>query len=126
MIKKILSAVEEKQRKKEYGKGTIICKSDKELDEAFDKFNSQLSSPGGAAEKLGVSRAYIHMLEKSGKIRAYRLVKEDVNWDKYPLWMKLSTSPTDEFIYIPDEDIEKVRKEMIAKAENKLKRLKGK
>ena len=75
---------------------------------------------------LGVSRAYIHNLEKDGKIRAYRLFKDDIHWDNYPLWMKLSVAPKDEFIYIPVEDIEKIRKEMIMRAEKKIKKLKGK
>lgn len=125
-IKKLMSDIAEKRQVQEHGKGTITCKTDAELEKVFEKFEAQLVSPGAAAEMLRVSRAYIHNLEKDGKIRAYRLSKDDIHWDNYSLWMKLAVAPKDEFIYIPVEDIEKIRKEMIIKAEKKLKRLKGK
>ena len=98
----------------------------KEFDEIFDKFKGQMISPGGASGMLRVSRAYIHQLEKEGKIRAYRIWHENVNWDDLPLKWRLFTKVTDVYIYIPIVDIEKVKKEMIEKAEAKLKKLKGK
>ena len=126
MLKKIIKKTDEIQEKKQWGKGTIVLNSMEEFDEIFDKFKGQMSSPGGAAGMLGVSRSYIHQLEKEGKIRVYRIWTEDVSWDELPLKWRLFTKVKDVYIYIPDEDIEKIRKEMIKKAEAKIKKLKGK
>jgi len=58
-------------------------------------------SPGGAAGKLGVSRAYIHQLEREGKIRVYRIWDEDIDWDQLPLKWRLFTRVKDViFIYL--------------------------
>lgn len=82
----------------------------KEFDKIFDQFEGQMSSPGGAAGMLGVSRAYIHQLEKEGKIRAYRIWHDDLQWDSMPLWLKLQVAKKDMYIYIPNEDIKKIKK----------------
>ena len=126
MLKKIVTKLNEKQEKKNWGKGTIVLDSMKEFEEIFDKFEGQMISPGSAASELRVSRAYIHQLEKEGKIRAYRIWHEDIEWDSLPVWMKLMVAKKDVYIYIPDEDIKKVKKEMIKKAEARIKKLKGK
>jgi len=126
MLKKIITKMNVRQEKKQWGKGTIVLNSMKEFDKIFDQFKGQMLSPGGAAGKLGVSRAYIHQLEKEGKIRAYRIWHEDIGWDDLPLRWKPFIATKDVYIYIPEEDIEKVRKEMIKKAEEKIKKLKRK
>ena len=126
MLKKIIKKIDETQEKKQWGKGTIVLNSMEEFDEIFDKFKGQMISPGGAAGKLGVSRAYIHQLEREGKIRVYRIWDEDIDWDQLPLKWRLFTRVKDVYIYIPIEDLDKVKKEMIKKAEEKIKRLKGK
>lgn len=126
MIKKIIRKMNEKQERKNWGKGTIVCNSMQEFDKYFDEFKAQMSSPGAAASRLGVSRAYINQLEKEGRIRAYRIWNEDIHWDNLPLRWKPFIAVKDVYIYIPDEDIERIRAELIKKAENKLKKLKGK
>jgi hypothetical protein len=126
MLKKVIRKLDEKEEKKEWGKGTIVLNSMEEFDKIFDKFRGQMISPGGAADMLGVSRAYIHQLEREGKIRAYRIWHDTVDWDELPLKWRLFTKVTGVYIYIPVEDLEKVKKEMIKKANDKLKRLKGK
>lgn len=125
MLKKIIRKMDEIEEKKKWGKGTIVLESMKDFDVIFDKFKGKMVSPGGAAGRLGVSRAYIHQLEKEGKIRAYRIWQEDVDWDSIPLKWRLFLKVKDVYIYIPDEDIEKVRKEMIKKAKDKIKKLEG-
>lgn len=126
MLKRILTKINDKQERQSWGKGTIVLASMEEFEKIFDSFKGQMVSPGNAAERLGVTRSYIHLLEKEGAIRAYRILHDDIDWDKMPLWAKLIVSPRDVYIYIPDEDIVRVRKEMIKKAEAKIKRLKGK
>lgn len=125
MLKQIIRKMDEREEKKKWGKGTIVLESMKAFDKIFDDFKGQMVSPGGAAGMLGVSRAYIHQLEKDGKIRAYRIWQEDVDWDSLPLKWRLFLKVKDVYIYIPMEDIEKVRKEMIKKAKDKIKKLEG-
>jgi hypothetical protein len=95
----------------EVGKGTIMVRTVKELNEIAEKFNWNVVSPGGAANMLGVSRAYIHQLEKNGIIRAYRM---DSNFEKkgIPKILQLLMKTNRKFyIYIPVEDIEKIKAE---------------
>jgi hypothetical protein len=125
MIVKIVSKMNKKRETKNWGKGTIEVKSMDDFDKIFKKFDGKMVSPGGAAATLKVSRAYIHQLEKEGKIRAYRIWHDDIHWDDLPLWAKLMVAKKDVYIYIPDEDIKKIRKEMIQKAEARIKKLKG-
>ena len=126
MLKKIITKMNVRKEKKQWGKGTIVLNSMEEFDKIFDQFKGRMLSPGGAAGSLGVSRAYIHQLEREGKIRAYRIWHEDIGWDGLPLRWKPFIAAKDVYIYIPEEDIEKVRKEMIKKAEEKIKKLKRK
>lgn len=92
--------------------GTIRVKTMEELNGAMEQFEWQVLSPGGAASMLGVSRAYIHQLEKNKKIRAYRL---KANFDKKGLskLMQLLITPPrgNDYIYIPIVDLETYRKE---------------
>jgi|WetSurMetagenome_2_1015567.scaffolds.fasta_scaffold509064_1 hypothetical protein len=95
----------------EIGKGTIMVKTVEELNEIAEKFNWQVVSPGGAANMLGVSRAYIHQLEKNGLIRAYRM---DSNFNKKgisKIIQLLINTNRKFYIYIPVEDIEKIKAE---------------
>jgi|SRR5208337_3725087 len=126
MVKRIIAKINEGQERTQWGKGTIVCKSMEEFDKYLNQFKGQVASPGTAAARLGVSRAYINQLEKEGRIRAYRIWNEDIHWDSLPLKWKPFVAVKDVYIYIPDEDIERIREELIKKAENKLKQLKGK
>lgn len=125
VIKTIRKALDAKMESKERGEGTIVC-TDKEFDKVLDQFKGALVSPGTAAQLLGVSRSYVNQLEREGKIRAYRIERDNVNWDGLPLRWKPLISVKDVYIYIPEEDIEKIRSEMIQKAKNKIKQLKAK
>lgn len=125
MLKKGMTKISVLRERKNIGKGSIVLNSMEEFDTVFDNFKGQMVSPGGAAARLGVSRSFIHHLEKEGKIRAYRIGCDDIQWDKMPLWAKLLVSPRDVYIYIPDEDIEKVRQQMLKKAEDRINELKG-
>jgi hypothetical protein len=108
------------------GNGTIVVETMEAFNEILDKFNGQMVSPGGAAQILGVSRAYIHQLEKDKKIRVYRISDDKVNWDVLPVWARLLMPKRSDYIYIPCEDIERVKTEMIEKAEARLKKLRSK
>ena len=110
------------------GKGTIRVDSVKKLSKILDEYKVKggCVSPGGAAARLGVSRQYIAHLEKTGKIRAFRIPYKNIRWDDLPLWQRMITVQRSEYIYIPSEDIEKLRKEMLEKAEEKVKKLKDK
>ena len=91
----------------------------------LEEFNYKMVSPGGAAGKLHVSRSYVHQLEREGKIRVYRVWDEDLDWDDLPLWVKIITPRKGMYIMIPEEDIEKIKKERIEKAKETIKKLKG-
>lgn len=45
-------------------------------------------------------------------------------WDDLPLWVKVITPRRDMYIMIPTEDIEKLRKEKLKKAEETIRKLK--
>ncbi len=106
--------------------GTILVNTMDELSKILDAFDHQMISPGGAAQFLGVSRAYIHQLEKEKKIRAYRILDEHIKWDSLPSWARLLAVKRAAYIYIPMEDLKEVKREMIEKAEARLKKLKSK
>jgi hypothetical protein len=128
MLKKIKTRQDEKREKKNWGKGTVVFDKMKDFDKIFDEFSDKggMVSPGKAAAMLSVSRDYVHQLEKEGKIRAYRIWHDDLDWDRLPLWAKIMVAKKDVYIYIPVADIEIIKKEMIKKTEAKLKKLKGK
>ena len=69
---------------------------DEKLAALFDRFEGRLTSPGGAAAMLGVSRKTIHTLCKRGTLRAFASDDED-QWGPFkfgPRW-----------VWIPLEDI---------------------
>jgi hypothetical protein len=115
---------EEKEQKRNFGPRTVICKNQEEFEKVFEEFNNGMISPGGAADKLHVSRSYIHQLEREGKIRVYRVWDEDLGWDDLPLWVKIITPRKGMYIMIPTEDIERLKKDRIKKAEETIKKLK--
>ena len=125
MIKKARIKLDEHIEKQKWGKGTVMLNTMKELDKVFDEFRGQLVSPGTAAANLGVSRAYVNQLEKEGRITAYRIYSENVNWDELPLKWKLFVAVKDVYIYIPVDDIERISQELIEKTEKKLKKLRA-
>ncbi len=112
--------------KKNWGKGTILCKSWDEYEGYADAFEGDAVSPGSAAGQLGVSRVYINQLEKEGKIRAYRIIVDDKMRKHTPFWLRVFMPTKQVFIMIPSEDIRKIKEAMIKKAEAKIKKLKGK
>lgn len=115
----------EKEEAKNYGENTIFCKNMDHFKKIINEFNGQMVSPGGAAGMLHVSRAYIHQIEKEGRIRVYRVWDEDLEWKELPLWVRVLTPKRSQYIMIPIEDIEKIKKERIEKAKETIKKLKG-
>ena len=116
---------EEKEHKANFGPRTVVCRNQEEFNKVLEEFNYQMVSPGGAADSLHVSRSYIHQLEREGKIRVFRVWDEDLDWDDLPLWVKIITPRKGMYIMIPVEDIEKLKKERIQKAEQTIKKLKS-
>jgi hypothetical protein len=49
---------------------------------------------------------------------------EDLGWDDLPLWVKIITPRKGMYIMIPTEDIERLKKDRIKKAEETIKKLK--
>jgi len=114
----------DKAERKEWGKGTIVFDSWEEFEKKIEH-DKGLVSPGGAASMLGVSRSYIHQLEKEGKITVYRIWAEDVDWDSLPFWVKALVPKREIYGFITAEEVERVRSEMIKKAKDKIKKLEG-
>ena len=125
MKKRIADRVHEKEEKKNWGKGTIICHSWEEFEEVAKDCGYKAVSPGGAAAELGVSRSYIHQLEKEGKIRAFRIIVDDKMWKYVPFWLKVFSPKKAVYVLIPEKDLEKIKKEMLRKAKEKIQRLEG-
>jgi len=114
------------EEEKQWGKGTVICHSWDEFERLSEETPGGFVSPGGAAGKLGVSRVYINQLEKEGKIRAYRIIVDANMRKSEPFWVRVFMPTKDVFIMIPSVDLDKIKDEMINKAEAKIKKLKGK
>ena len=108
-LKDLMDELDNRRVDKEYkgGKGTIYLKSVEEFEKVSEFFKGNLLSPGGAAARLGVSRAMIHQLERDGKIRAYRFVDTFEDWDKQPFYLKLLLNRKTLTIWIPIEDLDK-------------------
>lgn len=107
------------------GKATVVvgALSREEFRKTFRELG-RLVSPSYAAEKLHVSRSYVKQLEKEGKIRVYRVRAEDIDWAELPGWAWFIVPPKKKlFVFIPEEDIEARRKEMLRKAEERLQKL---
>ena len=88
---------EELEREEGGGKGTIWLKSREEYNEIAEKCKGYLLSPGGAAGRVGISRARVHQLEAEGKIRVYRMKAEEVPYteedfkeelERLPFWIR--------------------------------------
>lgn len=67
---------------------------DEDLHALFERFDGRLTSPGGAAALLGVSRSTIHTLGKRGRLRVFEgpeirhaggLITEGPRWVYIPL-----------------------------------------
>ena len=129
MGKRILShwadKAEEKEQEANFGPRTVVCRNQEEFNKVLEEFNYKMVSPGRAADKLHVSRSYIHQLEKEGKIRVYRVWDEDLDWDDLPIWVRVLTPRRGMYIMIPEEDIERIKKERIKKAEQTIRKLKS-
>jgi len=129
MKKRILNYWADKAEKKEqeanFGPRTVVCRNQEEFNKVLEEFNYQMVSPGGAADKLHVSRSYVHQLEREGKIRVCRVWDEDLGWDDLPSWVRILTPRRGMYIMIPIEDIEKIKKERIKKAEQTMRKLQG-
>lgn len=115
-----------KEEEINWGKGTVVCKSWGEFDRYAQEYDGRVVSPGGAAAELEVSRSYINQLEKEGKIRAYRIIVDDKTRKDLPFWMRVFAPTKNVYIFIPSEDIERLKKEMISRVEKRLKELKRK
>jgi hypothetical protein len=111
--------------KKEWGKGTIVFDSWEDFEHTV-RHEKGLVSPGGAASMLGVTRSYISQMEKEGKITVYRIWAEDVDWDSLPFWVKALVPRREMYGFITVDEVERIKNEMIRKAEDRIKRLKGK
>jgi hypothetical protein len=96
-------------------KGTIRLNNLAELDLAHESFKGESAvSPGGAAGMLGVSRAYIHQLEKEKKIRAFRIKEEKLNLSElsglpFSYKLLLLLSKRQDYIFIPVVDLVEYR-----------------
>ena len=93
----------------------IRLKTMEEFDDIANQFEEKgMVSPGGAAGYLGVSRAYIHQLEKDKRIRAYRIKSKVIALDKLPYVFKLLIGKPvfEDYIYIPVEDLDSYREEV--------------
>ena len=116
---------EQKEQETNFGPKTVVCKNQREFEKVLRQFNNQMVSPGGAADKLHVSRSYVHQLEREGKIRVYRVWDEDLGWDDLPIWVRVLTPRRGMYIMIPVEDIEKIKNERIERAKERIKKLRG-
>ena len=88
---------------KNYGKRTIVCNSWEEFDEAIKDIECGLVSPGGT----GLPRSYVQELEKQGLIRVIRVIVDSK--EQPPVLLRFLYSPKDEYVYIPVDDIKKVK-----------------
>ncbi len=113
-LRDFMDELENRRLDKEFkgGRGTIWLKNLDEFIKISEFYKGQLVSPGGAAAQLGVSRAMIHQLERDGKIRAYRFIVTNEDWDKYSFHMKLLLNRKSLTIWIPVEDIENYAKKV--------------
>ncbi|MFO0792626.1 MAG: hypothetical protein U0586_01035 [Candidatus Brocadiaceae bacterium] len=83
----------ELEQEEEGGKGTIWLKSDKEYEDIIDKCAGNLMSPGGAAARVGISRARVHQLEAEGKIRVYRVKAKELPYTEEDFREELKELP---------------------------------
>jgi len=95
-------------------KGTIRFDTYEEFDQACKDLDWQVVSPGGAANMLHVSRAYIHQLEKDKRIRALRVRYDKISNKNFSRTLRLLITPPKywDYIFIPVVDVEEIKEEM--------------
>ncbi len=106
MEKRLADIFFKRAKIKNYGKGTIVCNSWEEFDEAIKDINCGLVSPGGT----GLPRSYLQELEKQGLIRVLRVIVDSE--ERPPVMLGFLYSLKDEYVYIPVDDIEKVKQRL--------------
>lgn len=112
--------MDKKDNFKSQKKGTIRLKSLDEFNQVCEEFEGKVISPGGAADMLHVSRAYIHQLEKEKRIRAYRFSYNDLDNSNLSLALRiLLNRKRGVYIYIPVVDLEVIQKEMKKRKEDR-------
>lgn len=114
---------EELEQEEGGGKGTIWLESNEEYDEIVEKCKGNLVSPGGAAGRVGISRARVHQLEAEGKIRVYRIKAKDITYTEedfkeelkdLPFWIrpfiKFQPPKAGCYVYVDMADLEEYMK----------------
>jgi hypothetical protein len=95
----------EKAERKNYGRGTIICKSFEEFDEAILGIDCALVSPGGT----GLPYSYLEQLEKDGLIRVFRVWGDDNVFDHVPPMLRFFYPSKAVFVFIPEDDVKRFK-----------------
>ncbi|MGO9013387.1 MAG: hypothetical protein ACLQF0_00250 [Dissulfurispiraceae bacterium] len=91
-----------------FSRGTIVCNSWEEFDEAIKDVDCGLVSPGGA----GLPRSYIHQLEKDGSIRVFRVIVDGKSFKYYPSHVRFLYPSKDVYVFIPVDDINRIKSMM--------------
>jgi hypothetical protein len=104
----------------------FYCGTWAELMEIVEKHKGYLYSPSDVAFELGVSRSYIYELEKRGKIRTYRVIDDFLDSGEVPIWVRGIIKKNTDIVLIPRSEVDRIKKDMIGRAERTLKRLRGK
>lgn len=94
-----------KSEAEKYGKRTVVCNSLEEFEKAIEGIACGLVSPGGT----GLPRSFVEKLEKDGLIRVYRVLVDDKDFDNTPSLFRFLVPSREVHVYIPVDDIEKVR-----------------
>jgi predicted site-specific integrase-resolvase len=113
-------------KKKSKQKSVYYCGTWEELMDIVEKHKGYLYAPSDVAFELGVSRSYIYELEKRGKIRAYRMINDFLDVGEVPVWVRGIIKRNRDIVLIPRKEIDRIKKEMIGRAERTLKRFRGK
>jgi hypothetical protein len=114
--------MDKKDNFKSYEKGTIVLKTFDDFNKVCEEFEGQVISPGGAADMLHVSRAYIHQLEKEKRIRAYRFSYDDSDKTLTRALRIILNRSRGAYIYIPVVDLKEIKEEMKRKREERYKK----
>jgi hypothetical protein len=99
----------EKTEMENYGKGTIVCNSWEEFNEAVKDIDCGLVSPGGT----GLPRSYVQQLEKEGLIRVFRVWVDNEEFEYYPSIIRFFYPTRDVCVLIPVDDIKRIKKEVL-------------
>jgi predicted site-specific integrase-resolvase len=113
-------------KKKSKQESVYYCGTWEELMDIVEKHKGYLYAPSDVAFELGVSRSYIYELEKRGKIRAYRVINDFLDVGEVPVWVRGIIKRNRDIVLIPRKEIDRIKKEMIGRAERTLKRFRGK